>query len=165
MQSRAAAIGEGEVVDVALALQPHRPELGVVAVGLGVFGEAEAKLGVEIIARLHVGREAVEMVDSLDARALIGGVLLQHALALIHFEVEFERHAEGIAGAQRTPLMGGVAERGGQTFGAEPMGRSVEIVLARHLEAERAAARLRRLAQHDGVVIALLHGPQMQRVR
>ena len=45
------------------------------------------------------------------------------------------------------------------------MGRSVEIVFARHLEAERAAARLDRLAQHDRVVIALLDGPQIERVR
>ena len=78
--------------------QPPR-SLGIDVVGLGVFGEAEAELGVEVVARLHIGREAVDMVDALDARALVGGVALQHALALIHPEVEVERHAGEIGGA------------------------------------------------------------------
>ncbi len=57
---------------------------GIGIVGLGVFGQAEAELGVEVVGRLHVGREAVDVVDALDARALVGGVSAQHALGLVH---------------------------------------------------------------------------------
>jgi hypothetical protein len=64
------AVGEGKVVDVAFAVQPHGPQLGVVLVGLGIFGEAESDLGVEIVARLDVGGEAIDVVDALNARAL-----------------------------------------------------------------------------------------------
>src|SRR4051812_7814761 len=45
MQPRSAAVGEGEVVDIALAVQPNRPELAVAVVSLGVFGQAETELG------------------------------------------------------------------------------------------------------------------------
>jgi len=68
VQPRSAAVGEGEVMDVALAVQPHRPEPRIAAiVGLGVFGQAEAQLSVEIVRRLHVRREAVDVIDALDA--------------------------------------------------------------------------------------------------
>ena len=133
-----AAVGEGEVVDVALAVQPHRPELGIAGVvGLGVFGQAEAELGVEVVARLHVGREAVDVVDALDAGALIGGIALQHALALVHLEIEVERHAGDVGGAERAALVRHLGKRGGQIAALEPVGGAVEVVLARHLEAER----------------------------
>ena len=78
VQARAAPVGEGEVVGAAPALHPHGPELRIGAFGLGRLGEAEAELGVEVVGRLHVGREAVDVVDALDARALVGRVFLQH---------------------------------------------------------------------------------------
>ena len=142
VQPRPAAVGEGEVVDVALAVQPHRPELadrGVV--GLGVFGQAEAELGVEVVARLHVGREAVDVVDALDAGALVGGIALQHALALVHLEIEVERHAGDVGGAQRAALVGHFGKRRRQVAAREPVGGAVEVLLARELEAERVRAR------------------------
>ena len=149
---------------VALAMHPHRPELGIVAVGLGVFGEAETKLGVEVVARLHVGREAVEMIDTLDARALMGAVVLQHGSRLIHMRVEIERHAENIGGAQRPALMRQIRERGRQVAAAEPERRAVEILFARELEAERAHLGRARAPQHDRVVVALLDAAQVERI-
>ncbi len=106
MQPRTDTVGEGDVVHIALAMHPHRPELGVGAVGLGVFGEPEAELAIEIVARLHVRREAVEMVDALDARALMVAVLLQHAFRLIHLRIEIERHAEHIRVRKVRPWCG-----------------------------------------------------------
>jgi hypothetical protein len=165
VQARPAAVGESEVVDVALAVQPHRPKLGIGVVGLGVFGELEADVGVEVVARLHVRREAVEMVDALNAGALIGGVFLQHALGLLHAEAKIQRHAEDIRGAQRAALVRQLRERDREILAAEPEGGAVQVLLARHLEAERVSRRLARLAQHDRMMIALLDRPQIDGVR
>src|SRR5439155_20728927 len=63
VQPRPAAVGEGEVLDVAFAVQPHRPKLGIAGVvGLGVFGQAETELRIKVVARLHVRGEAVDVV-------------------------------------------------------------------------------------------------------
>ena len=51
----------------------------------------------------------------------------------------------------------------GRFLALEPCGGAVEVVLARHLEAEGVGRRLLGLAQHDGMVVALLHRPQMGR--
>ena len=122
---------------IALAVQPHRPELRIGAVGLGIFGQAKAELGIEVVTRLHVGREAIEMIDALDARALMRGVFLQHAFGLVHLRIEVERHAEDVGGAQRTALVRQLRERGRQVAAAEPEGGAVEIFFAGELEAER----------------------------
>ena len=63
------AVGEGEVVHAALAVHPGGRDLRVGVVALGVLGQAEAELGVEVEGGLHVRREAVEMVDALRMRA------------------------------------------------------------------------------------------------
>ncbi len=100
VQARALAVGEGEIVRAAAPLHPHRPELRVGAFGLGRLGEAKAEFGVEIVGFLHVRREAVDVIDALDARALIGRILLQHRFDAIHPEIEVDRHADRIDGAQ-----------------------------------------------------------------
>ena len=105
VQARAAPIGEGDVVYAALSVHPHGPQLAS-AFGGRVFGRAEAQLVVEVVAGLHVGREAVDMVDALDFGAAIGAVFLQHRGQLIHREVEFERHAQGIGRGQAATLKG-----------------------------------------------------------
>src|SRR5262245_26086137 len=93
MQPRAASIGEGDVVHIALAVHPNRPQQRVGIVGFGVLSEAEADLMKEVVARLDVRRETIDMVNALDARALVGGVALQHAFALVHAEIKIERGA------------------------------------------------------------------------
>ena len=55
MQARATAIGDGEVVDIALAVHPGRRDAPVRAVLLAVFGEAEAEPGVEVDGVLNFG--------------------------------------------------------------------------------------------------------------
>src|ERR1700733_9882005 len=145
MQARADTVGEGEIVDVALAVHPYGPELGVGVVGLGIFGEPEAELAIEIVALLHVGREAIEMVDALNAGAKMVAILLQHAGGLVHLHVKIERHPERIGGAQRAPLMRQIRERCRQVAAIEPERGAVEVLLAGKLKAERPDIRLRRL--------------------
>ena len=71
VQARAAAIGDGEVMDIALAMQPGRRDPPVGAVFLAVFGEAEAEPGVEVDSVLNLGREDIEMVEPLRMSAFI----------------------------------------------------------------------------------------------
>ena len=85
------------------------------------------------------------MIDALDARALMGGVLLQHAFGSVHPRIEVERHAERVGGAQGAALVRQLRKRGRQIAAAEPECGAVEIFFAGELEAERApAARGRR---------------------
>ena len=61
------------------------------------------------------------------------------------------------------PWWGTLGKRGGQVAPLEPVGGAVEIVLARHLEAERVGGGLFALPQHDGMMVALLDRPQIER--
>ena len=151
-------------MDIALALQPHRPELWIGAVGLGIFGEAEAERRIEVVARLHVRREAVEMIDALDARALIGRVFLQHGWALIHLRIEIERRAENVGGAQGAALIRHVRERGRQIAAGEPGCGAIDVVFTGELEAERAHVGVAAAPQHDRMMVALLDAAQIKRV-
>ena len=105
------------------------------------------------------------MVDALDARAPIGGVALQHRGGLLHADIELERHSVRIDRPQGAALERHLGERGGQAQAGEPGGRAIEILLARHLEAEGMDAGLFRQAQHHRMVIALLEAAQIERVR
>jgi hypothetical protein len=164
MQARTASVGEREIVRAAAALHPYRPEFRVCAFGFGGLGEAEAELSVEIVGCLHVGREAVDVIDALDPRALVGRVLLQHRFHAIHLEVEVDRHADRIDRAQRAALERHIWPRHRQLAALEPCGGLVEILLAADLEADREGGDILRLAQHHRMVIALLHPAQIERV-
>ncbi len=145
-------------------MHPHRPQPGIGIIGLGVLGEPEADVGIEIVARLHVRREAVEMIDALDAGAAIGGIFLQHVLGLAHAETEIQWHAEDIGGAQRAALVRQLRERDREILAAEPECGAVEVLLARHLESEGVHGGLARPVQDDRVMIALLDRPQIDGV-
>ncbi len=164
MQARPAAVGEGEIVTLPLRCIHTAQSFGSAPSVSVVFGEAEAELGIEIVGGLHVGREAVDVVDALDARALIGRIFLQHRGHAIHLEIEIERHADRIGGAQRAALERHVRPRHRQVARVEPFGGLVEIVFAADLEAERERRDVVRLAQHDRVMVALLDAAQIERV-
>ena len=92
------AVGEGHVVDVAFAMHPHRPQLRIIIFGNGVLRGAKAQIErPEVVAGLHVGGEAVEMVDALGMAAAIDAIFLQHPLRLGKFVAEFQRHAKWVA--------------------------------------------------------------------
>src|SRR5712664_1519992 len=158
------AVGEGKVVDVALAVQPHGPQLGVVLVGLGIFGEAESDLGIEIGARLDVGGEAIDVVDALNARAPMGGIVLEHRRDLVHSRIEFERGPERVGGAQRAALVWNIRKCHREVAAREPRGGLVEVGFARELEGERMDFRSAGLPQHERVMVALLDAAQIERV-
>jgi hypothetical protein len=88
----------------------------------------------EVVARLHVRREAIDMVNALDARALVGGVALQHAFALVHADIKVERGAVRIDSAQRPPLERNLREARRQSFAFEPESGAIEVVLAASLK-------------------------------
>ena len=124
---------------VALAVHPGRDDAAVAAVFLRVLGHAEAEQGIEIDRVLQFGRKDVEVVEPLRAHALIAAVELQQALALLHLEIEFERHAERVGHVQRAPLIRHLDEGVAQALGSEMRRGAVEVVLAADLEADALA--------------------------
>ena len=140
---------------------------GDAAVGpvlLGVLGEAEAEAGVEVGRALHVGREHIEMVEPLRLHALVAVVVLQQPLALLHGEIELDRHPERIDRLQRAPLIRPLDERVPQPLALEELRRLVEVLLAADLEAEVMRLGGVALLQHQRVVLPLLDAAQVERV-
>ena len=117
------------------------------------------------MARLHVGREAVDVVDALDLGAAVGAVFLQHARQLIHGEVKFERHAERVGCRERAPLEGLLHETMRELPLAKKPGGLVELFFRGELETERFDVRVGRFAQDHGMMIALLEPTQIKRLR
>ena len=104
VQARALAVGDGEVVHVALAVHPGRGDAAVRAVFLAIFGQAEAEPRVEVDGVLHFGGEHVEMVEPLRVAALVEIVAAQQMRALLHRGIEFDLKAERIGELQRAAL-------------------------------------------------------------
>ncbi len=71
MQPRALAVGDGEIVHVALAMHPGGGDASIRTVFFCVFSQAEAETGVEIDCALHIGRKHVEVVEPLRMAALV----------------------------------------------------------------------------------------------
>ena len=74
VQPRPAAVGEREVVDIALAVHPRGDDAAIRAVLFRVFRHAEAEQGVEIHCVLQLRREHVEVVEPLRMHAIIAAV-------------------------------------------------------------------------------------------
>ena len=104
------------------------------------------------------------MVDALRLAALVAAVLLQDALGLVHLEIELERVALAVGGVQRAALERHLDELRGQLALLEEGMRAVEVLLAADLEAEPLGHGLARPLQDEGVVVALLHAAQIERV-
>ena len=104
------------------------------------------------------------MIDTLDTRALMRRVFLQHRRTPVHGGVEVERHAEVIRRAQRAALIRQVRERRRQVAAAKPGFGAIKVVLAREFETERAHVGLAGLPQHQRMMIALLDGAQIEGV-
>ena len=161
VQARPDAMGEGHVVDAALAMHPGSPEPAPVLV-LGVFGDPEADLVVERHGSVDIVREAVEMVDAQGLHALVERVFLVDRRQLVHAEIEFEGHAQRIDGTQGPPLIGLLDKLGLQALGTEEVLGLVEVLLREDLEAEMAGAGLGPLLKHDAVMAALFHRPEIE---
>ena len=135
MQARSVAAGERNVVDAALAMHPHRPELARI-LGLSIFGDAEAEGIVERDGRFHVIRIAIEMVDAQRLDAPIELVLLMDRPQLVHAEVEFDRDPERIDGTQRATLVRALDPAALKILCVEIVPCLVKIALAENLEAQ-----------------------------
>src|SRR5581483_3539125 len=85
-------------------------------------------------------------------------------LALLHGGVELERHAEGIDRLERAPLVGALDELVPQPLRPEEVRGLVEVLLVADLESHMVRERFAALSEHERVMLALLHGPQIERV-
>ena len=104
VQARALAVGDGEIVHIALAMHPGGRDAPVRSVFLAIFGQAEAEPRVEVDGVLHLGGEDVEMVEPLRMAALVEIVAAQQMRAPVHRGVELDLEAEGIGELQRAAL-------------------------------------------------------------
>ena len=156
MQARAAAVGDGEVVDIALAVHPGRRDAPVRAVFLAILGQAKAEPGVEVDGVLDFRREDVEVIEPLRMAAFIEVVAPQQMRALVHRRIEFELEAGGIGELQRAALERLIGEGVGDAVLGKEAGRLVEIAVVADLEAETAAGRNRGFPQHQRVMLVLL---------
>ena len=117
VQARSPSVGEGEVVHIALAMQPGGRNASVRPILLRIFGEPEPERNVKIHRALHVGRKDIEMIEPLRMHAFMMGVLLQQPLARFHLEAELDRHPERINGRERAALIGTLDKSRLEVFG------------------------------------------------
>jgi hypothetical protein len=154
MQARAAAVGEGDVVNAALTVCPGGPEPAGLIVG-GIFRHPETDLIIEGNALVDIRRKAVEMVDSERLYALIERVFLMDRRKPVHFRIEFERNAMRIAGPECARLVGPFDPFDRQALALEEMFRLVEVFVGKHLEAQVPCFSDTGLLQDDAVMAAL----------
>src|SRR5882757_497476 len=163
VQARALAVGDGEVMHVALAVHPCRRDAAVLAVFLTILGEAESQSRIEVDGVLHFGGEYIKMVEPLRVAALVEIVTPQQMRALLHRGVELDLETEGIGELQRAALKRLLGERvSDAVLGKERRGL-VEIVFVADLEAHAVAGGTRGLAQHQRVMLMLLAAAQVGR--
>ena len=161
MQARALAVGDGKIVDVALAMHPGGGDAAVRPVLLGVLGETKAEPRVEFHRVLHLGGEDVEMIEPLRMTASVEVVASQQMRPPVHRRVELDLEAEGIGELQCAALEGLVDEGVGQAVLGEKGGCLVEILVVADLEAQPRAGRRCRLAQDERVMLVLLGRAQV----
>ena len=96
VQARAFAVGDSEIVNVALAVQPGGGDPAVLTVLLGILGQAEAEPGVEIDGVLNLGGKDIEMVEPLRMAALVKVIAAQQMRALVHRRIELDPKTERV---------------------------------------------------------------------
>src|SRR5882757_2748768 len=164
MQARALAIGDGEVVHIAFAMQPGSGDPPIRPVLLAIFGQPETEPCIEIDRALHLGREYVEMIEPLRMAALVEVVAPQQMRALVHRRIEFDLEAERIGELQRAALERLLGKRVGDAVLGKEAHSLVEIAFIADPEAEPVAGRRLRLAQHQRVMLMLLGAAQVHRL-
>ncbi len=163
VEARALAVGEGNVVDAALAVGPGGPQTAGCLV-FRVFGHPEAKLVVEGNGSIDVRREAVEVVDAERLHALVERVFLMDRRQAVHLGVELQRNAVRIAGPECARLIGPLDPVDRQPLALEEVRGLVEVFLVEHLEAEITGSGICRFAQDKAMVAAFFHGAQIDRL-
>ena len=164
VQPRPAAVGEHDVVRIALALQEHEHQV-VGVVGRDELGEPEAEIAVELAGLRHLGRENLEMIDPQRAGAVV--LLELHDQPRLHRlgGAEFERRADRVGDVQRAALVRHLDPFRRQAGALEHVLGLVEILLGVDPQADALAGRFAvALLEHDAVVAGLLHAAQIERL-
>src|SRR5689334_18894095 len=104
VQARALAVGNGEIVHIALAMHPGGCDPPIRTVLLAIFGEAESESCIEVDGILHLGGEDIEMIQPLRMAALVEIIAAEQMRALLHRRIQFDQEAMRIGELQRTPL-------------------------------------------------------------
>src|SRR6267142_6326782 len=104
VQAGALAVGDGEVMHVALAVHPRRGDPTLRSVFLGIFGQPKTDPRVEVDGVLNFGGEHVEVVEPLRVTALVEIVAAQQMRTLLHRCVHLDLKAEGIGELQGATL-------------------------------------------------------------
>src|ERR1700754_2904774 len=104
VQARALAVGDGEIMHVALAVHPRRRDAAVRPVFLAIFGETESQPRIEVDGILNLCREYIEVIEPLRVAALVEIVAAQQVRTLLHRSIEFDLKAEGIGRLQGAAL-------------------------------------------------------------
>ncbi len=104
VQARPLAVGDGEVVHIALAVHPGGCDAPVRPILLAIFGEAESEPCVEVDGILNFGGEDVEMIEPLRMAAFIEIVATQQMRALLHRRIKLDRETAGIGKLQCSAL-------------------------------------------------------------
>src|SRR6516164_1428385 len=136
MQARPLAVGQRQVVHIALAMQPGRRDATVWPILLGIFGKTKTKPGIEIHGVLHLGRKYVEMVDPLRMAAPVEIVAAKQKRAPLHRGIKLDLEAERIGELQRASLEWLLGESARNTRLSEEGGGLVEVGLVADLEAQ-----------------------------
>src|SRR6202790_1586544 len=164
VQARAVSVGNGKVVDIALAMHPGRGDAAIRSVLFAIFGEPKTQPRIEVDRVLNFGGEYVEMVEPLRMAALVEIVATQQMGALLHRGIELDLKAEGVGEMQRAALERLLGEPIADAVFRTEAGCLLEIVFVADLEAEPAAGGARRPAQHQRVMLMLLAAAQVHRV-
>ncbi len=155
MQTGTFAVGDGEIMHIALAMHPGGGDASVRAILLGELGQAEAEPGVEIDGALHVVGEHVEVVEPLRMATLVEVVTAQQVRPLVHPGIELDRISQRIGELQRAALERLLGEAGGDAVLLQEGGGLVEVALVADLESHAVAGVRLGLAQHQRVVLVL----------
>ena len=159
VHARSLAVGKGNIVDPALAVQPRGPERAGFLI-FGVLRRPEAKVVIESHALVDVGGEDVEMVDAQRPNPAIERVLLRDVRQSLHVAVELDRHPMVIAQPQRPSLKRPLDPAGFDALGFEVVLRPVEVRIVPDLVGCVAHARRLTAGEDHAVVPALFHGTQ-----
>src|SRR5579871_701527 len=163
VQARALAVGDREIMHIALAMQPGRRNAAIRSILIRVFGEPEVETGVKIHGVLHLGRKDVEMIDPLRMATAVEIIAAEQMWSLVHRRIKLELKAEGIGELQSAALERLFGKCIDDAVVREERGSLVEIGLAADLEAEAVAGGGARLPQNQRVMLMLLAASKINR--
>ena len=139
MQARAVAVGNGEVMHIALAMHPGCGNAAVWSVFLAILCQPKTQSRVEVDGVLNFGREHIEMVEPLRVTSFVEIVTPQQMRPLLHRCIKLNLEAERIGELQRAPLKRLLHKCVSNPLFGKERGGLVEIVFIADLEPQAVA--------------------------